>query len=45
MDEVEVGHLLTELLLKLLDNETSQQLLSGETKDVSAGNRKQAVSL
>lgn len=35
VDEVEVGRLLAELLLKLFDDWSSQELLSGKTQDVS----------
>lgn len=35
VDEVEVRHLLAELLLKLPDDRSSQELLGGKTQDVS----------
>lgn len=34
VDEVEVRHLLAELLLKLPDDRPSQELLGGKTQDV-----------
>lgn len=41
---MEVGHLLSQLLLKLLDDRTSQDLLGGETKDVSEERKQEALT-
>lgn len=39
VDQVQVRHLLTELLLELLDDRTSQEILSWKTKHVSDGRK------
>lgn len=43
MDEVEIGHLLAELLRKLLNDWSSLELLCGETQDVP-GKQHQTLS-
>lgn len=39
VNEMEIRHLLAELLMKLLDDRSSQQLLGGEAQNVSENNR------